>query len=444
MWERNCQGGLAAGGLVLGTGTVLQGRYRIVEPLNEGGMSVVYLATDSVLGNRVAIKEMKDHFLSPAERDMAASQFLQEAQILANLEHAGLPRVTNFFQDTNRHYLVMDYIRGETLEALANRNGGRLAEETVLRVASEVSRVLDYLHSSKPAVIFRDLKPSNIMLTDDGRVKLIDFGISKGFDAGGGTRTIIRGAGTPGFAPPEQYGTHGRSRTDARSDVYSLGATMYTLLTGEIPVEATDRWMHGIPLSAPRSLNPGVSSDTESLVLRMMELRPDDRPSTARAVLEEVRTYRPELTLPGDVTSVFPAAAMPAREPAPETPRPPTPGPATPEPAVPPRPVRRFRSSVSAAAEADASPAIDEDEPTRGMYPFVGSASSGARAAVAAVAAPPNGTLVAEAAPVASAQAVASAATQAPQETASAQAPVDASGPQAPVDASGAQAQAAP
>src|ERR1700730_6046254 len=101
---------------MLAAGNVLQGRYKVLEPLNEGGMSVVYLATDSILGNRVAVKEMKDHFLNPQERTLAATQFLAEAQILAQLEHAGLPRVTNFFEQEGKHYLVMDFIKGETVE----------------------------------------------------------------------------------------------------------------------------------------------------------------------------------------------------------------------------------------------------------------------------------------------------------------------------------------
>ena len=281
---------------MLAVGAMLQGRYKITEPLSEGGMSIVYLAEDAVLGNRVAIKEMKVHFLSANERALAADQFLKEARILASLEHAGLPRVTNFFEQDSRHYLVMDYIAGDTFETLVNQSGGSLPEDMVLRVADGVARVLDYLHNVKPAVIFRDLKPSNIMLLraahgaedERDRLKLIDFGISKFFDSAQGTHTIIKGAGTPGYAPPEQYGSQGRMRTDPRSDLYSLGATMYSLLTGTIPAEATDRWMNGEILTPPRQLNALVSVETEALVLQLLELKPEARPSTAREVIDRI------------------------------------------------------------------------------------------------------------------------------------------------------------
>lgn len=339
---------------MLAAGALLQGRYKIQEPLSEGGMSIVYLAEDAVLGNRVAIKEMKDHYLSPQERVLAAQQFLKEARILANLEHPGLPRVTNFFEQDGRHYLVMDYIAGDTLEALLNQQGGSLAEDVVLRIGIGAARVLDYLHSLQPAVIFRDLKPSNIMMArsshmaedERGRLKLIDFGISKIFDATQGTHTIIKGAGTPGYAPPEQYGAQGRMRTDARSDIYSLGATTYSLLTGQIPTEATDRWMNGEVLPPPRQLNSAVSAEIEALVLQMMELKPDLRPSSAREVIERLSTI---LQSRGRGTGAPSAGASGAA-----------------------KPVRRFRSSIAgpgmdgvveSVVESDESgPTVEEKE----------------------------------------------------------------------------------
>lgn len=366
---------------MLAAGTLLQGRYKIMEPLNEGGMSVVYLAEDQVLGNRVAVKEMKDGFLSAQERALAAQQFRKEAHILANLEHPGLPRVSNFFEQNQRHYLVMDYISGNTLEALLHQHEGRLPEALVLCIGAAVCRVLDYLHQVQPAVIFRDLKPSNIMLSraglgdgEEGRVKLIDFGISKIFDAVQGTHTIIKGAGTPGFAPPEQYGAQGRMRTDTRSDIYSLGATMYALLTGQVPTEATDRWMNGVVLPAPTSLNPQIGAPTEALILKMMELKPQDRPKTAREVFDAIQVILAARGVmvtpdpPGAPTTAVHSLAGPAAS---------QPNHSNVAPAAP----RRFRSSrLDGTSTADGgrngSATPRDDTWTAGIYPFVGAACS--------------------------------------------------------------------
>lgn len=349
---------------MLAAGALLQGRYKIQEPLNEGGMSIVYLAEDSVLGNRVAVKEMKVHYLSPQERVLAAQQFLAEARILASLEHPGLPRVTNFFEQDARHYLVMDYIAGDTVEALVNQQGGHLSEEMVLRIAIGAARVLEYLHNLQPAIIFRDLKPSNIMLArsshvvedERGRLKLIDFGISKIFDDTKGTHTIIKGAGTPGYAPPEQYGAQGRARTTPRSDLYSLGATMYSLLTGQVPTEATDRWMNGEVLPSPRHFNEAVSSDSEVLVLQMMELKPEARPGSAREVIDRLQSI-----LAAQGRSVAPPTGSGAL-----------------------RPVRRFRSSL-------AGPGADDGLGAEGSVPPPPAAPSEVSAPPASASPPPIG-----------------------------------------------------
>lgn len=263
----------------------MRGRYEIWEVLNEGGMSVVYLAMDVALKTRVAVKELKEHFLSPEDLESASRQFMQEGHILAGLEHAGLPRVADFFEENGRHYLVMDYIQGKTLERILKESTHPMEEEQVIDYAMRILTILHYLHTRKPAVIFRDLKPSNIMLRNDGVLKLIDFGISKRHDAQTGTYTIIKGAGTPGYAPPEQYTSEGPG-TDARSDLYALGATLYNMLTKVTPPQATDRWMGTASLVPPRQRNSRVSPGMDRAVLKLLELKPEKRYASAREVLD--------------------------------------------------------------------------------------------------------------------------------------------------------------
>lgn len=276
---------------MLRSGTRLRGRYEIWEILNEGGMSVVYLAMDVALKTRVAVKELKEHFLSPEDLQSASRQFMQEAQILAGLEHAGLPRVVDFFEEAGRHYLIMDYIQGKTLERVLRESNQPFEEEQAIDFAIRILGILNYLHTRQPAVIFRDLKPSNIMLRNDGVLKLIDFGISKRHDLQMGTHTIIKGSGTPGYAPPEQYTSEGPG-TDARSDLYALGATLYNMLTKTTPPQATDRWMGTTSLVPPRQRNPRVSPALDRAVVKMLELRPEKRYNTAREVLDVLNAIK--------------------------------------------------------------------------------------------------------------------------------------------------------
>ena len=202
--------------------------------------------------------------------------------MVANLITRGLPWVSNFFIEDKSCFLVMDLIDGQSLERLLNQSGAPLPQELVLAWAYEVCQVLEYLHALNPPVIFRDMKPSNIMVARDGHVKLIDFGISKTFEADGGTRTIIKGAGTPGFAPPEQYATQ-QQRTDPRSDVYALGATLYTLLAFKVPIEATQRMMDQVMVL---QVGEGISPVLDGLIAKMLELQPAQRPQSVKEVRE--------------------------------------------------------------------------------------------------------------------------------------------------------------
>jgi len=211
--------------MALATGTVLINRYRIVKRVGQGGFGAVYRAWDLSLLQPVALKENSGGGME------AQRQFEREAQLLAGLRHANLPRVIDHFVLPGQgQYLVMDFVEGKSLSDLLVERGGPLDEAEVLPWIRQVADALEYLHTRTPPIIHRDIKPDNIIITQEGQAILVDFGISKVYEASKST-TIGARAVTPGYSPPEQYG---RGRTDARSDVYALGATLYTLLTGQV------------------------------------------------------------------------------------------------------------------------------------------------------------------------------------------------------------------
>jgi len=212
-------------------GNILQERYRIEEVLGKGAMGTIYLAWDSRLSQKRAIKEMNPSFLEEEDKEGFTQLFKQEAHILSRLHHANLPKVIDYFCEDGRYYLVMDYIDGENLKDYRDRNVLSMGIKEISQITCQICDVLEYLHCQKPdPIIFRDLKPSNIMIMPDLTVKLIDFGIARIFKDSKDCDTII--VGTPGFAPPEQYG---KRQTDERSDIYSLGATFYYMFTGDVP-----------------------------------------------------------------------------------------------------------------------------------------------------------------------------------------------------------------
>jgi len=249
---------------MLRSGTVLQNRYRIIRQIGGGGQALVYLAEDTNLGSLRAIKELTpDPNASPQERQAAYDQFQREARILTELNHPNLARVWDHFRVGGNAYLVMDYIDGQTLEEIMEQAAGFLPEAAVLRWAGQLCDVLDYLHKQQPPIIFRDLKPSNVMLDRSDTVKLIDFGIVRFFKPGKTTDTLRMG--TMGYAPPEQY--EGQGQTDARSDIYSLGATLHHLLTRRDP---TQHPPFSFPSAPPRSLNPAVSPHVEAAITKAL------------------------------------------------------------------------------------------------------------------------------------------------------------------------------
>jgi serine/threonine protein kinase len=269
----------------LPVGTVLRERYRIAELVGAGGMGATYRAEDLRLEGRLcAVKEaVSDEHRSPDEAEQAHQQFYREASTLARLDHANLPKVSDFFTEDGRDYLVMDYVSGPDLRTLlgeALHEGHPLDEKQVLTWATQLCDALSYLHTQEPPVLHRDIKPSNIKLSRSGVVKLVDFGLVKLLsDDDQRTVTVVQGRGTVQYTPLEQYGGDA-GHTDARTDLYAVGATLYHLLTGQPPPDAKQRFLRPGSLIPPRDMNPRISPQTERAILHALGMHPDERPAS--------------------------------------------------------------------------------------------------------------------------------------------------------------------
>ncbi len=278
----------------LKNGTILRNRYRLTNIVGQGGMGSVYRAEDLRLPGRLcAIKEVQpDPNASVEDKTQMQAQFLQEASILAQLDHPNLPKVSDFFADNGREYLVMDYVPGKDLKEMlaeSRANGRLLDAQTVLAWADQIMDALAYLHRQDPPVLHRDIKPANIKLTPDNRIKLVDFGLVKLMAPDDNrTITVVQGRGTALYTPLEQYGGDS-SHTDARTDIYALGATFYHLLTDVPPPDARYRFLNPSALRPAHLINPQVSSSVSEAIMWAMEMHPDERPSSIaefRQVLE--------------------------------------------------------------------------------------------------------------------------------------------------------------
>jgi serine/threonine protein kinase len=264
-------------------GSLLNNRYRIIEILGQGGMAAVYRAIDENLSVEVAVKE---NLFTTEEY---ARQFRLEATILAGLRQPNLPRVSDHFViEPQGQYLVMDFIEGEDLRQRLDRLGP-LPEQEVIIIGVAICDAMAYMHTRKPMILHRDIKPGNVRITPTGHIFLVDFGLAKIVEGRETTNTGAR-AMTPGYSPPEQYGS---ARTDPRSDIFSLGATLYTALTDVLPEDGLDRGMGRMDLTPINKHNPKVSDHVNSIIEKCLAVVPEERYQSAeelRFALMEARS----------------------------------------------------------------------------------------------------------------------------------------------------------
>lgn len=281
-------------------GQILNNRYRIAKQIGQGGFGAVYRAWDMRMNGSCVVKENLD------TSSEARNQFEREAQILFKLRHPGLPVVFDYFSEPDQGlYLVMDFVEGKNLEEIQQNAGGRINEADAVNWISQVCDALEYLHDYNPPVIHRDIKPQNIIITPAGRAMLVDFGVAKLFHAQQKT-TIGARAITPGYSPPEQYLQTG---TDARSDIYSLGATLYTLLSGQVPPESVALSL-GESLPSIRDMNPKVNPALEAVVDKAMSPQKNARYATAAEMRSALKA---KAISTGPVQPGFPSIQPPAR-----------------------------------------------------------------------------------------------------------------------------------
>ncbi len=235
---------------------VLNNRWEVVDRLGQGGMGTVYMARDlnlQTLGHQkkaCVVKELRDDFFREEDKEKAQEFFLREQNVLASLDHPNIVRVLDQFSQKGKFYLVMEYVQGQNLHEMVMKRGEPFPEETVIGWAVQICDVLEYLHEHDPPVIYRDLKPSNVMIDSRDQVKLVDFGIARPFEETEDNTHVV----SQGYSPPEQYW----GGADRRSDIYALGATLHFLLTGEDPL--------ALMVASPKSINPNVSDRLDSIV----------------------------------------------------------------------------------------------------------------------------------------------------------------------------------
>jgi serine/threonine-protein kinase len=291
----------------LEAGTILNGRYEIVRRIGGGGMGAVYLAKDHHLGDAPrAVKEMVESHLDSTQHEKAIGDFKRESLLLTSLEHPSIPTIYDYFYDekNGRFYLVMKYISGGDIAGrLRSAPGGRIDEKTVTDWGIQAADVLDYLHKRPKPIIYRDLKPANLMIDGNtGRVMLIDFGIARWVAP---QEKGVTAVGTMGYAPPELFS----GKAEPRTDIYSLGATMFHLLTGSDPQDNPLLIFDFTKNPRPRQINPSLSSEMERILMRAVEYKPENRFRSA-AEMRETLTNHLEKLRRGEVSY----GAVPAQQ----------------------------------------------------------------------------------------------------------------------------------
>ncbi|HEY7359087.1 MAG TPA: serine/threonine-protein kinase [Ktedonobacterales bacterium] len=322
-------GGTLTGALIkqatgmLPANRLLQDRYLILKKLAQGGQSAVYLVADTLDHSaQYALKEMSESELNLAERKQAIADFQREADMLRLLNHPALAKVYSTFVEDAKHYMLMEYVAGRNLEEVLAEAGKPLAEAQVVSWGIALCDVLAYLHQQDPPIIYRDLKPSNVIVRQDQTVKLIDFGIARFHQTGQSKDTVC--LGTDGYAPIEQYS----GKTEPASDIYALGATLYQLMSNKVPAAAPTRVANVASFLPPRQLNPALSGAVEAVILRAMEVHPTQRYADAdemKAALEGIgRHTSTTLVAPGTMaprsTSTLPRTLTSPRLPVPAGP----------------------------------------------------------------------------------------------------------------------------
>lgn len=260
-------------------GTLIEGKYEILKMIGKGGMSEVYLAMDKNLNKQWAVKEIKKR-ARDKNNEVVVQSAIAEANMMKKLDHPCLPRIVDIIDKEDVIYVVMDYIEGEPLNKVIERTGAQ-PQETVIEWAEDLCGVLDYLHTQNPPIIYRDMKPANIMLQPNGNIKLIDFGIAREYKEQNLEDTVS--LGTKGYAAPEQFG--GKGQTDARTDIYCLGVTLYHLVTGKNPCEPP------YEIYPIRYWNPELSSGLESIILKCTMINPEERYQSCAELLYAIMHY---------------------------------------------------------------------------------------------------------------------------------------------------------
>ncbi len=273
----------------LDEGTVLNGRYEIVRKIGGGGMGAVYLASDKNLGGVLrAVKEMVQSYIEETQQEKAVNDFKRESMLLTSLEHPAIPTIFDYFYDEKeaRFYLVMKYINGGDLAMrLRSAPEGKIEEKSVVEWAIQVADVLDYLHQRQPPIVYRDLKPANIMIDGNtGRIMLIDFGIARWINK---EEKGVTAVGTMGYAPPELFS----GNVESRSDIYSLGSTMFHLLTGADPQSNPLLIFDFQKNPRPRQINPQLSDQMERILMRAVEYNAEKRFASAAELRQELEKH---------------------------------------------------------------------------------------------------------------------------------------------------------